>query len=290
MSNGNASTVTKSIVVPVAVSILQPNKLVMIPIRSTLKNSVSRSFILEQYVLSYHNTATSQRLPAVFAFDSGLFRNDGRTHNFSSSSSSTREAFAVTGRKINSALRILSLSQGFQPKDLRDAYFDAAKKCHPDSSHSSTVQIFGVGTGGDEGGRSNFEDDDDDGKKAKLSNMFLEITEAYELLRKYPGGYVNAGSKSSIGLDGQDVEYDFISKTEEQHYREAVRESLGIDAEALEESKRCPMFREWLKGKSHMAFHFNLFLMRHGGLAPMLGRKNVVKLSEGLSKRRRKKR
>jgi hypothetical protein len=245
----------------------------MFPFRFTLKLSVTKS-IFEKYVSQLHGF--SQKLPISAYYSNHIMKNHGRAQQHFSSSG---ESFAVTSRKINSALRILSLSQGFQPKDLRDAYFDAAKKCHPDS-HSSlhSIRVEHAANG-----------DGDDRRRAKLSSMFLEITEAYELLRKYPGGYVNSSSKkSSFSVDEQDVEYDFISKTEEQHYREAVQEALGIDAEALEESKRCPMFREWLKGKSHMAFHFNLFLMRHGGLAPMLGRKKVVKLTDGPSRRRKR--
>lgn len=197
--------------------------------------------------------------------------------------STYRDVHGDTSRRIKSALRTLSLSQGFHPKDLRDAYFDAAKKCHPDSQSS----FQRMSKASSHTGRMAMSDDE---QKAELSNMFLEITEAYDLLRKYPGGYVHAtGSKSTFTAAPDVDENEFIiSKTEEQHYREAVRESLGIDAEALEESKRCPMFREWLKGKSHMAYHFNLFLMRHGGLAPMLGKKNIPKISDGTSRRRRK--
>jgi len=243
----------------------------MIPIRlcSIVQNSIH--FCLygaasHRYIINNH-FASSQR--SKFFYTKQLLF------------STFRDTSTVLSRKIYSALQILSLSQGFNPKDLRDAYFNAAKKCHPDS-HSSAIQasnhILGKNTN---------KIMSDEEKRIKLSSMFLEITEAYELLRKYPGGTIHPSSKSSSTIT-QDMEYEFISKTEEQHYREAVRESLGIDAEALEESKRCPMFREWLKGKSHMAYHFNLFLMRHGGLAPMLGDKKVMKLTDGPSRRRRK--
>ena len=121
--------------------------------------------------------------------------------------------------------------------------------------------------------------------KARMADMFLEITEAYELLRQYPGG-----SLSSRQLRQQEEDLDIIPQSEEEYYRQAVRETLGIEAEVLEESKKCPMFRLWLKGGSHMAFHFNLFLMRHGGLAPMLGKRKAAELGEGEKKRRKKKR
>lgn len=154
------------------------------------------------------------------------------------------------------AMRILSLTQSFSPKDLRDSYFHKAKLCHPDSAQTNISQD-------------------------ELTSRFLQITEAYEFLQKY--------KKESIGME-DDIDLNFISKTEEQHYREACRESLGLDAETVEESKRCPLFREWLKGRSDAAFHWNAFFMKHGGLAPMLKTRHCV-LSMGANDgRRRRKR
>lgn len=173
---------------------------------------------------------------------------------------STREK--VTRTQINSALRRLSLKQGFSMLELREAYFEAAKRCHPDANQ------------------------DDVEVKARSSDLFLKVTEAYELLRKYPRG--DLSSNSEIDED-EYYEQNIISKTEEQFYRDAVYETLGMRAEDLEESKKCPMFRIWLAGGSHTAFHFNLFLMRHGGLAPMLGKKKAAALI-GEGKRRRRKR
>lgn len=172
---------------------------------------------------------------------------------------STREK--ATRTQINSALRRLSLKQGFSMLELRDAYFEAAKRCHPDANQ------------------------DDDEVKARSSDLFLKVTEAYELLRKYPRG--DLSSSSEIEED-EYYEKNIISKTEEQFYRDAVYETLGMRAEDLEESKKCPMFRIWLAGGSHTAFHFNLFLMRHGGLAPMLGKKKTAALIDEGKRRRRK--
>ena len=173
---------------------------------------------------------------------------------------STKEK--TTRTQINSALRRLSLKQGFSMLELRDAYFEAAKRCHPDANQ------------------------DDNEAKVRSSDLFLKVTEAYELLRKYPRGDIS--SSSEIDED-EYYEKNIISKTEEQFYRDAVYETLGMRAEDLEESKKCPMFRIWLAGGSHTAFHFNLFLMRHGGLAPMLGKKKTTALI-GEGKRRRRKR
>lgn len=157
---------------------------------------------------------------------------------------------------VHAALRILSLTHTFSPKELRDAYFQKAKLCHPDSAQS-------------------------DLNRDLLVTRFLEITEAYELLQRHDKG----GTSSRDA--GNDL--NFINKTEEQNYREACRESLGLDAETVEESKKCPLFREWLKGKTDSAFHWNTFFMKHGGLAPMLtGRKSVLGAGENDGRRRRK--
>ena len=73
----------------------------------------------------------------------------------------------TTRTQINSALRRLSLKQGFSMLELRDAYFEAAKRCHPDANQ------------------------DDNESKGRSSNLFLKVTEAYELLRKYPRGDIS---------------------------------------------------------------------------------------------------
>lgn len=159
----------------------------------------------------------------------------------------------VTDRQ--EAMRILSLTQTFSSKELRDSYFHKAKSCHPDSAQKNISQD-------------------------ELTSRFLQITEAYEFLQKY--------KKESNGGE-VDIDLNFISKSEEQYYREACRESLGLDAETVEESKRCPLFREWLKGRSDAAFHWNSFFMKHGGLAPMLKtRHNVLSMGPNDGRRRRK--
>lgn len=147
--------------------------------------------------------------------------------------------------------------EALSPKELRDSYFHKAKSCHPDSAQKNISQD-------------------------ELTSRFLQITEAYEFLQKY--------KKESNGLV-DDIDLNFISKTDEQHYREACRESLGLDAETVEESKRCPLFREWLKGRSDAAFHWNAFFMKHGGLAPMLKtRYSVLGMGSNDGRRRRKRR
>ena len=188
--------------------------------------------------------------------------------SFSSSSSS------IT---IANALKLLNLSHyktKYSPKEIRDAYFTAAKKCHPDSPNAKV-----------EYDNNDVDDNDDERRKEYLTNQFHAITEAYELLQKYP-----------IDVQNDDDTNDcIISKSEEEDFRQACQEFLGVDAEIVEESKRCPLFREWLKGRTVDAFLWNLFLMKHGGLAPMLKRKKVLSIIEGdgsdngKTKRRRRK-
>eukprot|EP00554_Chaetoceros_debilis_P000016 CAMPEP_0194090948 /NCGR_PEP_ID=MMETSP0149-20130528/41034_1 /TAXON_ID=122233 /ORGANISM="Chaetoceros debilis, Strain MM31A-1" /LENGTH=216 /DNA_ID=CAMNT_0038775373 /DNA_START=100 /DNA_END=750 /DNA_ORIENTATION=+ len=184
---------------------------------------------------------------------------------------------------VYAALDLLDLREkNFSPRELRDAYFVAAKQCHPDAHVHRT-------SGDSKQTKS------EDELKAELSIRFLEITEAYELLQKHPGGIIKRSSgdrttfnASNPGAD--DIIIDYITKTEEQQFREACREYLGIDADIVEESKRCPMFRLWLGGNTIDAFHWNLFLMKNGGLAPMLREMKVLHLDEGDDAKRRRRR
>lgn len=140
---------------------------------------------------------------------------------------------------LQSAERLLGLTDNprYTPRELRDAYFDAAKSCHPDSTHEAKTK------------RSLAPID--------AARHFLEVTEAYELLR--------SGRNASFESDA-----NFVTKSEEQEFREACKEWLGLDAETVEESKRCPLFREWLQGGTDAACHWNNFFFLNGGLVPKL--------------------
>ena len=174
-------------------------------------------------------------------------------------STTIRKNFARFGHRyysggFNSATRVLKMQRDFTPKQLRDAYFTAAKLCHPDLNKTKSED--------------------------ELTERFLKITEAYEFLQK------NKSSEIEEEIDFSNI----ISKSEEQMYRDACMECLGLDAETVEESKKCILFRDWLKGKTDAAFTWNRFFMSHGGLAPMLRkRKNLaIGVGEFNGARRRK--
>lgn len=86
---------------------------------------------------------------------------------------------------------------------------------------------------------------------------FVEITEAYEYLLNNGHASVAEGA-------------ELVSVEEENEYRAACHEVLGINAEIVEESKLNPMFRHWLEGNTDGAQHWRSFLAAHGGLAQKL--------------------
>lgn len=139
---------------------------------------------------------------------------------------------------LTSARKLLRLSihhdEAITPKALRLAYFEAAKSCHPDS-------------------------DADCENKEHLVQQFLKVTDAYEFLQGYTVGGAGGGA-ADLG----------ITEQQERVYRQACQDWLGLDAEIVEESKKCPMFRQWLTGKDKAAQTWSDFFQIHGGLAPML--------------------
>lgn len=122
-------------------------------------------------------------------------------------------------------------------KELRHAYFAAAKKCHPDMKPSPDDRTW----------------TDTDGNSAP---NFLQITHAYEVLQ----GEI---------AQNQDV-MSTITSSEEDEFRHACQTVLGVDAEIVEECKRNPVFRQWLDGRTDAAYHWRTFFMQYGGLAPKL--------------------
>ena len=127
---------------------------------------------------------------------------------------------------IRSARLLLGLDPHVEVTDrvLRQAYLQAALKCHPDV------------------------------KKDKSGDEFTEITRAYELLQ--------AGVVTDDDLS--------ITPDEDETFRRACMDWLGLPAEIVEDSKRCPIFRNWLTGGTEASIRWQQFLTLHGGLAPML--------------------
>ena len=132
-------------------------------------------------------------------------------------------------------------------KQLRNAYFKAAKRCHPDLAPSVKVTTSLSQS-----------------SSRQSSNMFLQITEAYELLIPYT---INTIIDPIFGDESTLSEKE---KYEIEEYKEACQLWLGISAEIVEESKKCPLFRQWLMGNTDSALKWNTFLCLNGGLAPRL--------------------
>jgi curved DNA-binding protein CbpA len=133
------------------------------------------------------------------------------------------------------AKSLLGLTPNSKPtmKELRFAYFRAAKQCHPD------VKTKSVGPHFDE------------------AIEFRRITEAFERLM------------SSDEVEEKHADLG-ISKEEELEYREACKNQLGLPAEIVEESKQNPIFRHWLAGNTDAAHYWRSFFSGHGGLAQKL--------------------
>jgi len=173
-----------------------------------------------------------------------------------------------TRTTTSTALEILSLTHkpNFSQLDLRDAYFRAAKKCHPDIQQETRKDHI-----------------------HNLSSKFMQATDAYEFLQKNriiwksntiydQGQTIHKNSKDNYYWsveENEDVDSK-IPETEEEAFREACLEYLGLQAESVEESKRCPLFRDWLRGNTEGAQHWKIFFMFHGGLAPRLNRTSAL--------------
>ena len=155
----------------------------------------------------------------------------------------------------SSALDLLQISNvgpnsPLSYQHLRQSYFQAAKRCHPDLMKS-------------ESGSNN------DSRSA--TKLFLQITDAYEFLLPHTIQGRNADSDYSIKM----------TKDEEMEYREACELWLGLSAEAVEDTKRCPLFRQWLMGNTDSAIKWNMFLCLNGGLAPRLQVEPILLIADG---------
>lgn len=162
------------------------------------------------------------------------------------------------------AKSMLGFSEDKRPsiRELRNAYFAAAKRCHPDIVNQQQR---------------------DDGEDHTSSFDFRDVTAAYEHL-----------------LNGDQIDYNqdeadsIVTRNEEEEYRDACRAMLGLPAEIVEESKQNPMFRKWLTGTTDGAVHWRSFFAANGGLAQKLrppagylgrGKEDIVRRSETRRKR-----
>mmetsp|Transcript_15295 Transcript_15295/g.32368 ORF Transcript_15295/g.32368 Transcript_15295/m.32368 type:complete len:209 (+) Transcript_15295:104-730(+) len=170
------------------------------------------------------------------------------------------------------AKSMLGFSEKQKPtiRELRHAYFEAAKLCHPDVVKQQQQQQ---------------RDDDEFDAIDNTPLDFRDITEAYEHLL----------SGDHIECDSEEM-YNIVTTTEEEEYRHACETVLGLPAEIVEESKQNPMFRHWLGGNTDAAHHWRVFFAGNGGLAQKLrppagylgkGKEGPVKKSETRRKRTR---
>lgn len=163
------------------------------------------------------------------------------------------------------AKSMLGFSDDKRPsiRELRNAYFVAAKRCHPDVVNQQS-----------------------DGEEDDTSLDFRDITIAYEHL-----------------LNGDHIDYkpeeadNIVTRNEEEEYRDACKTMLGLPAEIVEESKQNPMFRKWLTGNTDAALIWRSFFAANGGLAQKLrppagylgrGKEAVVRKSDTRRKRGRR--
>jgi len=161
---------------------------------------------------------------------------------------------------LESARSMLGLSDQtkFSLRDLRDAYFAAAKQCHPDVAKHNNQKKKSAG--------DSISDDDDDESTSTSSDRdphadFLQLTTAYELIQSE---LLDTGTSSQNELDS------LITYDEEQEFRLACERHLGLSAEVVEECKRSVPFRQWLDGRTDAAHLWRDFFAQNGGLAPKL--------------------
>ena len=158
----------------------------------------------------------------------------------------------------SSALDLLQISNvgpnsPLSYQELRQSYFRAAKCCHPDLMKSESNSPH---------------------SSHSAAELFLKVTDAYEFL--LPSTIQGRGDVSN----GDDYSIQ-MTKDEEMEYREACELWLGISAEAVEETKRCPLFRQWLMGNTDSAIKWNMFLCLNGGLAPRLTVEPMLQIADG---------
>jgi hypothetical protein len=161
------------------------------------------------------------------------------------------ETAAVAKRLITSraARQLLGLPgephRSFTVVELRDSYFRAAKMCHPDVIQS----------GDNDASRSSASSQGSSSASSNSSHDFIRITQAYELLQQ-------EASSATTNFA--------LTPSEEEEFRLACEQNLGLSAEIVEECKQNPGFLRWLSGWTDSAHHWRSFFSQHGGLGPRL--------------------
>jgi hypothetical protein len=160
---------------------------------------------------------------------------------------------AVAKRLITSraARQLLGLPvephRSFTVVELRDSYFRAAKMCHPDVIQSGDNDASRNRSASAQGSSSS--------ASSNVSHDFIRLAQAYELLQQ------EASSATT----------NFASTpSEEEEFRLACEQNLGLSAEIVEECKQNPGFLRWLSGRTDSAHHWRSFFAQHGGLGPRL--------------------
>ena len=154
-------------------------------------------------------------------------------------------------KKLESTLASTYQTAPLTIQDVRQAYFKAAKACHPDVVRNHTT---------DHPNRARIQDATQ--SQINLSSQsFRRIHLAYEVLRnefKKDSHNTFTETSTSFTMDKQ------------TEYRKACWELLGIPAEIVEECKRDSKFRQWLRGTTDAAGYWRNFLTMYGGLQPIL--------------------
>ena len=162
---------------------------------------------------------------------------------------------------VEKAHSLLGLPSKFSARDLRKSYLMASKKLHPDVS---TLD------------------------KDAATKLFLEMTEAYEILQDLllqakahtdAGGDMHDFQSSNSRGDRMNDEDLLMSEEEEEEWREMCRLWVGTSAEHVEELKADPAWRLWLMGDTDGAGHWRTFLLNNGGLMPIYLRGQQHQLS-----------
>lgn len=165
-------------------------------------------------------------------------------------------------------------------RELRMAYREAAKRCHPDLLGRPMI----------EPDHENHHTPNDTNtsytttRTNKSHHDFVQVTVAYEfLLSELRRGI----SSSECSWNRKDDDDDHDNRRgavgeipDVQRYRQACLDQLGLPAEIVEECKGNPMFRRWLHGTTDAAQIWRDFFVQQGGLVPILRKMETLEAGD----------